>query len=295
MKKFVFPLKRPFLFFLFFLLFSTIVVVPAPRAQEKRGLVLLLMPLDSPSVMYGRFLPFKRYLEGRLGIPVKLKVAKKRSEVIETLEKGQADLAFLCPTLYCLASRRIPIVPLAKLRVNGSSQYRSVLLVRNDSGIKKISDLAGRTFVYGRFYCPGSGLLPDMILRGAGVHESDLMDTVRLGSDESAVLAVMARLFDATGVSEITARPYLGKGLRILGYSRPIPQYLFAARGGMDRNLLRRIKAAMLFVNSLKSRKDVLGGIEPGADGLADAHDRDYDIVRKLIREDPDRPGMFRP
>ncbi len=283
----------------FFLLSVILVLVLAPPAAAKRKVTLLLMPLDSPSVMYARFLPFKRYLESRLGIPVELKVAKKRSEIIEALKKGDADLAFLCPSLYCEASKQMPpskpLVPLAKLRVNGSSVYRSVLLVRDDSGIKKVSDLSGRTFVYGRYYCPGSGLLPDFILRKAGIRQGDFMDVVRLGSDRSAVLAVLARLFDATGVSEETAKPYLGKGLRIIGYSRPIPQYLFAARGDLDPRLLRKIEKTMLLVNSLKKPGDVLGGMEPGTDGLSKARDRDYDVVRALLRRERDSKGVSNP
>ncbi len=279
----------------FFLLSAMFVLVAAPPAFAKRKLTLLLMPLDSPSVMYGRFLPFKRYLETRLGIPVELRVAKKRSEIITSLEKGEADLAFLCPSLYCQASKLMPIVPLAKLRVNGSSVYRSVILVRNDSGIKKVSDLFGRTFVYGRYYCPGSGLLPDFILRKSGISKGDFMDVVRLGSDESAVLAVMARLFDATGVSEETAKPYLDKGLRVIGVSLPIPQYLFAARGGLDGRLLREVEKAMLLVNSLKNPEDVLGGIEPGADGLSRVRDKDYDLVRALLKKDREGKGMSNP
>ena len=279
----------------FFLLSVIVVLALAPPAVAKPKLTLLLMPLDSPSVMYGRFLPFKRYLENRLGIPVELKVAKKRSDIIEGLKKGEADLAFLCPSLYCEASKKMPLVPLAKLSVNGSAVYRSVLLVRDDSGIKKVSDLSGRTFVYGRYYCPGSGLLPDFILRKAGIRQSDFMDVVRLGSDKSAVLAVLARLFDATGVSEETAKPYLDKGLRIIGYSRPIPQYLFAARGGLDPRLLRKVEKAMLLVNSLKKPGDVLGGIEPGTDGLAKARDRDYDVVRSLLRKERDNKGVSNP
>lgn len=269
-----------------FLFSAILVLMSSPPALAKRKLTLMLMPLDSPSAMYLKFLPFKRYLENRLGVPVALKVAKKRNEIITGLKKGEADLAFLCPTLYCQATKVMPVVPLAKLRVNGKSEFRSVILVRGDSGIRKVSDLAGRTFVYGRYYCPGSGLLPDMILRKAGIGSGDFMDVVRLGSDESAVLAVMARQFDATGVSETTAKPYLEKGLRVLGYSCSIPQYLFAARGGLDRRLLQRIEEAMLSVNGLRHPERVLGAIDEGADGLSPARDKDYDIVRRLLRKD---------
>ncbi|MEJ2683181.1 MAG: PhnD/SsuA/transferrin family substrate-binding protein [Candidatus Sulfobium sp.] len=265
-----------------------------PPAFAGHKLTLVLIPLQSPSVMYANFLPLKRYLEGRLGQPVELKVANKRSEVIGSLERGEADIAFMCPTLYCTASKLMRIAPLARLRVNGSAEYRSVLLVRSDSDIKKTADLVDRTFVYGRYYCPGSGLLPEVLLQKVGIDDGDFMETVKLGSDESAILAVMARLFDATGVSEMAARPYLNKGLRILSYSYPIPQYLFAARAALGKPLLEKIRKAMLSVNS-HNPKEVLGGIEPGADGLVGAEDGDYDIVRILMKSVLGDEEMMKP
>jgi ABC-type phosphate/phosphonate transport system substrate-binding protein len=103
----------------------------------------------------------------------------------------------------------------------------------------------------------------------------------------------MARLFDATGVSEVAARPYLSKGLRIIGYSRPIPQYLFAARGGLQKGLLLKLEKAMLLVNRLKDPGSVVGSIEPGADGLSKARDRDYDIVRALVKKERAGKGLL--
>ncbi|MDA8168900.1 MAG: PhnD/SsuA/transferrin family substrate-binding protein [Nitrospiraceae bacterium] len=263
------------------------------QAAAKQKLTLMLIPLQSPSVMYGNFLPLKRYLEARLGGQVEIKVAKTRGEIIDSLRKGEADLAFMCPTLYCEAGRRVKIVPLAKLRVNGSSEYRSVLLVRSDSDIRRAADLVGRTFVYGRYYCPESGLLPKVVLQKVGIDDGDFMETVKLGSDESAILAVMAKLFDATGVSEMAARPYLGKGVRILSYSYPIPQYLFAARASLGKETLDRVRKAMLSVNSSRP-EEVLGSIEPGADGLTRAGDRDYDIVRILMKSVLGEKGLLK-
>jgi phosphonate transport system substrate-binding protein len=278
----------------FFLPFLLLLSFCPPVAAKKHKLTLMLIPLQSPSVMYGNFLPFKRYLEEQLGEPVDLKVANKRSDVIGSLQRGEADMAFMCPTLYCSASRLIPLEPLAKLRVNGSAEYRSVLLVRKDSDIKKTADLADRTFVYGRYYCPGSGLLPESLLQKVGIDDDDFMETVKLGSDESAILAVMARLFDATGVSEMAAKPYLDKGMRILSYSYPIPQYLFAARAGLGKPLLKKIREAMVSVNSHDPKK-VLGSIEPGADGLVEAGDGDYDIVRILMKSVLGDKDMMKP
>ncbi len=244
----------------------------------------MIIPLDAPSVMYKRFLPLKNYLQQKLDINIEMRIAPKSSMVLKALKDGTADIAYLCPTLYVEAKDTIPIEPLVKLSVNGSSYYRSVILVREDSKLKKTIDLSDGSFVYGRYACPGSGLLPEIMLKHVGITEENLIDMVKLGSDQSALTAVLARMFDATAVAEMMATPYLGKGLRALRYSYSIPQYLFVARKGIGTKWIGIIRRAMLSVNQSPERDKILKSIDKGVDGFDPAFDHDYDIVRVLMK-----------
>jgi phosphonate transport system substrate-binding protein len=261
--------------------------LPETWAEEEPArevLRMMLIPLESPSEMYRKFLPVKRYLQDRLNRGISLKVARNSSDILTLFKKDKIDVAFVCPTLYCEIAAETGIEPLVKLQINGSDEYRSVLVVRDDADIRKISDLYDTTMVYGRYRCPGSGLLPDIMLGRIGMERDDFFDIVRLGSDESAMLAVMARMFDVTGVPEMSVRQYLGRGLRILRYSYPIPQYLFVARKGLGDGLIADLRKALLDVNVLPGKEAVLGRIEEGISGFTEAKDSDYDIVRLLMR-----------
>jgi len=264
-------------------------------ARAKEEITMALIPLQSPSAMYKRFLPLKRYLEEKLNVKIRIKVARKSKEIITSLKDGSADIAFLCPTLYTVAYKEASVQPVVKLRVNGKSEYRSALLVRDDSSVKKTADLLDGSFVYGRYACPGSGLLPEIMLKRIGLTEETLFDVAKLGSDESAITAVLARMFDATGVPEMVARPYLGKGLRILRYSYSIPQYLFVARTSLGTEFIDEIKQAMLSINKIKNRRAIVGSIESGVDGFDEATDSDYDIVRILMNNISDRKDLIIP
>lgn len=237
--------------------------------------------------MYKNFLPLKRYLEDKLNISIKIRVPRETTDVIKHIEKGDVDVVFLCPTIYCEAYNKVPIVPLVKLSINGTTEERSVLVVRDDSPIKKTADLLDKTFAYGRYKCPGSGLLPRIMLQRVGISDKDFLEVVRLGSDESSLTTVMARMFDATGVSEMVAKPYLNSGLRVLRYSYSIPQYLFVARSALGKDFIQNLKKAMLSVNNLKNKGDILGSIGAGVDGFSEANDSDYDIVRVLMNNVP--------
>ncbi len=254
------------------------------NALAKTTLNLMIIPLDSPSVMYKRFLPLKNYLQKKLDINIEMRIAPKSSMVIKALKDGSTDIAYLCPTLYVEAKDSTPIEPLVKLSVNGSSYYRSVILVRDDSKIKKTIDLSDGSFVYGRYACPGSGLLPEIMLKHVGITDENMIDMVKLGSDQSAVTAVLARMFDATAVSEMMATPYLGKGLRALRYSYSIPQYLFVARSSLGSKWIGIIKRALLSVNQAPGKDTILTSIGKGVDGFDSAYDHDYDIVRVLMK-----------
>ncbi len=263
--------------------FGFLLAVNPVAADSLPPLRMIVIPMKPPSQMYRDFLPLKRYMERKLSRPIELSVARKNSNVKKLFRKKEIDIAFVCPTLYCELSRTVSVVPLVKLRIHGSDQYRSVLVVRRDSPIRRTADLFDRTLVYGRYNCPGSGLLPRIMMKRVGLSEDDFLEVVNLGNDESALLAVMGRMFDVTGVPEMAARSLPDKGLRILRYSDPIPQYLFVARRGVGEKLIRRFKEAMLNLNNTPDKEAVIGGIDKGVDGFSDARDSDYDIVRVLI------------
>jgi len=241
---------------------------------------MVVIQMKSPSKMYRGFVPLKRYMEARLNRSIELSVAHRSSDMAKLLEKEEVDVVFICPTRYCQLTQRVSLVPLARLRVHGSDEYRSVLVVRNDSPIRRTADLMDKEMVFGRYNCPGSGLLPRIMLGRVGLTESDFLQAVHLGNDESARLAVMARMFDVTGIPEMEGRLLDEMGLRVLRRSYPIPQYLFAARSGLGEALVRRLGEVLLSVNQAPERLDVLGPIDDGVDGLVPAADRDYDIVR---------------
>ncbi len=249
-------------------------------AAEQGPLRMIVIQMKSPSKMYRSFVPLKRYLEARLHRGIELSVAHRSSDMAKLLMKEAIDIVFMCPTRYCQLTQRVSLVPLARLRIHGSDEYRSVLVVRKDSPIQRTADLMDKEMVYGRYNCPGSGLLPRVMLGRVGLTESDFLQVVHLGNDESARLAVMARMFDVTGIPEMEARRLDEMGLRVLRQSHAIPQYLFAARSGLGEKMIHRLKEVLLSINEAPERQEVLGRIEEGVDGLVAARDSDYDIVR---------------
>ena len=88
----------------------------------------------------------------------------------------------------------------------GSATYNGQILVRADSGLSDLSDLAGKTFCRPDPLSTSGWVIPSIMLRGAGVDpDTDLAEVVDAGSHD----AVAAGVFDGTcdaGATYVDAR-----------------------------------------------------------------------------------------
>ncbi|RMH93082.1 MAG: phosphate/phosphite/phosphonate ABC transporter substrate-binding protein, partial [Calditrichaeota bacterium] len=246
-------------------------------------LQVLLLPIESPRTLYGRFLPLKRYLEHSTGAALKLSIPRSMEEISRKFEQGQVDVAFLCPVLYCRLRARFPVEPLVTLRREGETTTTSVVVVREDSPMQVLADLKEHTFAYGKYQCAASGLVPRVMLQSAGFLPGDFLEVARLGSDESALYAVLARLYDATAVSRRAARAYLSRGLRMIRESFPIPNNLIAVHAHLAPEMRLRLRQAFLELDTLRHR-DILKPLGESIDGFVAVQDSDYHTVRLLLR-----------
>lgn len=254
----------------------------ATRDADPSSLVLVIPPVEDISRMYEQFLPLKTYLERRLGRTISLRIARTHQEAVESIGNGQAHLAYFDPSAYCEAKHRYGSKPLAKAIVGGSSAYRSVIVARTDSAIAKIVDGRGKRLALGNARSSSSSLIPAVMFKEVGIGLGDFSSVDHLEQEDRVALSVLTRRHDLGGLSERVARKYLSDGLRIIKISEAIPQYSVCACACLSPALRREIRDALLSVGSSDDagRSGALRGIE----GFAEARDRDFDVVRVMIR-----------
>jgi phosphonate transport system substrate-binding protein len=83
-------------------------------------------------------------------------------------------------------------------------------------------------------------------------------------------------------MSERVARKYLGDGLSIINVSEPIPQYTLAASRELPAALQKSIRSALLSVG--KDSDPALIAAMKDIDGFAPVEDREFDVVRVMIK-----------
>ena len=100
------------------------------------GLHLVLTPSQKPTDLLATGDEFAKVLTKLSGIPVRVTVASDYAAVIEALRNHTADLAFVHPVGYVLASREAKATIVVRNLWHGKSSFTSRIYVRKESGIK---------------------------------------------------------------------------------------------------------------------------------------------------------------
>jgi phosphate/phosphite/phosphonate ABC transporter binding protein len=245
-------------------------------------LVFVLPPVEDISIMYEKFFPLKEYLEQAISRQIVLKIARDYQEAIEDIGTGHAQLAYLDPAAYCEARHLYGVIPLVKTVRNGSSTYRSVLVTRKDSGISKIIEARGKRLALGNASSSSSSLIPAVMFKEVGIGLKDFSSVDYLEQEDRIALSVLARRHDIGGLSERVARKYIGDGLKIIDESEAIPQYTLCASSKLSSALRSKIRRALISIDKKANPAHILKMKD--IDGFTPAEDRDFDVVRVMIK-----------
>jgi phosphate/phosphite/phosphonate ABC transporter binding protein len=253
-----------------------------PLNNDSSPLVFVLPPVENVRIMYEKFLPLRNYLEKAISRKITLKIALNYQDAIEEIGSGRAHLAYLDPAAYCEVRHQHRIIPIVKTVWNGSSTYRSVIVTRKDSGINKIIEAKGKRFALGNTSSSSSYIIPAVMFKEVGISLADFASVDYLEQEDRIALSVLARHHDIGGLSERVAQKYLGDGLRIINVSEAIPQYTLCSLTSLPAGLRDRIRKSLLALE--KTGTLALAGAMNEIDGFAPAEDRDFDVVRVMIK-----------
>ncbi|KPJ96857.1 MAG: phosphonate ABC transporter substrate-binding protein [Gammaproteobacteria bacterium SG8_15] len=237
--------------------------------------------MDIPAVMHKRLTPLTRYLSHELGRPVSLKLSPNMGVAIDEAAKSNVDLAYLTPVAYLKAHDKGGAELVAKTVTKGKASFKLMIVVRENSPIKTIDDLQGKSFAFG----DERALLQRAAVVGAGLKLEQLADYKFLGHYDNIARAVMSKDFDAGILKDTMAYKWEGKGLRILYASPDLPPYNIVVSKKVDPKLLGKIRQAFLKLDRKNPEHlKVIKALDKKYDGFAPTSDAEYDVVRQLIK-----------
>ena len=273
-------------------LWALALVLGSPRAgTAAEGLHLVLTPSQKPTDLLATGEEFGKVLGGLVGMPVRVTVASDYAAVIEALRNRTADLAFVHPGGYVLASREAKAMIVARNLWHGKSSFTSRIYVRKNSGVAALEDLRGKTIA---FIDPASSsgyIYPMVLLIERGLVKNRdpktfFREVVFAGSHDAGMRALLNGHVDALASFDMAREQYLTdpaerERIVYIAETPSIPEAGIAARGGLDPAVFARVRAALLQIRApahaalLKRLYEI--------DGFAPADDRDYDPVRAAI------------
>lgn len=235
--------------------------------------------MDTPAVMHHRLTPLTEYLSHELGRPVVLSLSVDMKEAINAVVMGDVDLAYLTPVAYLRAHALGNSQLVVKTLTQGKGSFQLMIVVRQDSPIQRVDQLAGKSFAFG----DPAALLQRAVVVGAGMPLEKMGKQVFIGHYDNIARAVARGFYDAGILKDGTALKWQGQGLRILYASPQLPPYNITASSKVDKALLEKMRMAFLKldVNNPEHRA-VINALESEYDGFVATSDAEYDIVRKL-------------
>lgn len=239
-----------------------------------------IAPLEDPVKMNKSFAPLCRFVRAALGRPLHVRLGHDYDEAIRDVGEGRALLSYLTPSTYVEAHEKYGVEPLVVPLAKGEPFYRSAIVVRDDSGIAGVAQLAGKRFAFGDPKSTGSKAMPEAMLKDADVDLSRLAGHGFVGNHDNVANAVLTKQYDAGGLMLSVAERYADQGLRILAVSDPIPQFPLCASPRLSKHDRARLIEALIGIDD----PQVLEALGGGVTGFAPIRDGDYDSVRAMLR-----------
>lgn len=237
--------------------------------------------MNVPAEMHRRLTPLTRYLSDTLGRPVTLKLAPNMPTAIKDISEGAVELTYLTPVAYVEAHAKGGAKLVVKTLTQGEGSFQLMIVVRADSPIRSVADLAGKSFAFG----DKAALLQRAVVVGAGMPIEQLGQHEFIGHYDNIAQGVATGDFDAGILKDTVARKWETKGLRIIHASAALPPYNIAAGKQVDEATLAKVRDAFLALDLNKpAHADVIKALDAQYSGFAPTSDEEYAVVRELIK-----------
>lgn len=210
-----------------------------------------------------RYQPLADYLSTKIGRPVEFHPFSSEPEIQGKLGSGDIDASIRGSAGGARAIRDLGAVPVARPEKGGVSGYRGCIIVRKDSGVKKLEDLKGKRFDYVEKGTSAGYLYPRALLVGKKLDPDAFFGAVAFaGKHDIATMKVLNGESDGASVKDQDLEKLSRSDPRVAG------EILVLQKSGFypDGTLLFRKGTAAATVEAVEK---ALHGIEKDPEGKA--------------------------
>jgi phosphonate transport system substrate-binding protein len=268
-----------------FVIISSCLPFAVVGAADKDQLTICIHPYSPSTVLYQAFTPLAEYLSEKIGQPLTVHIATDYDSHIETIGTNKFGIGYMGPASYVklvdkYGKKRI----LGRQAIEGKPVFEGKIIIRQDSRITGVADLAGKRFAFGDPNSTMSHLVPRYMLLEAGIGVQDLAEYKFLGNHTNVALGVLSGDFDAGGVKEAVFFKYEARGLKAIANSPSLSEHLFVASDRLPESTFRQLRSALLEAHQSKKGVRAIRAIKSNISAFVPAQDSDYDNLRVILK-----------
>ena len=158
-------------------------------ADEPREYIVGIHPLHNPKRLVEVYGPVVDYLN--ISVPqvrFRLEASRNYEEFEKKLYSGHFDFAMPNP-YQTVRSLKYGYRVFGKM--GNDEMFRGIILVRKDSGIRKVTDLKGKKVAYPALTALAATMMPQYYLHTHGINVNRDIENLYVGSQESSIMNVL--------------------------------------------------------------------------------------------------------
>jgi phosphonate transport system substrate-binding protein len=287
------------MFKLLVLLFTilSLQVTPISAEVERKPVNIAVLPCTDIVMTFKKFHPLVTYLTQKTGLPIRLVVPEDLTKFGASINNGEIDFALQDPHTFLKLSDLFDKDSLLRaLNLEGGTTQSGVIIVRKDSGIQKVTDLKGKTVMFGPKFSASKWLAGRLLLEENGINiEKDLKAYLNGGCCEDIAFNVFLKAVDAGVVCDHFAGEHEDKQkelgldvsqIMVIAKTKDVPMKVFGARKGVDKDNILKMKQALL--NLDRHNPDDMKLLYPAElGGFQEYSDTDFGLIKKMMSSQP--------
>jgi phosphonate transport system substrate-binding protein len=263
----------------------TLSLATAVSAVAQDKIRFAVTDVDGMEALQREYTPFKDAFEKASGLKMDFFPVSGRTAAVEAMNADQVDFVLTGPAEYVVFNARLKAQPVV---VWTRPNYKSSIVVLDESPVKSLADLKGRKISFGEIGSTSQHLGPATILADGGLAYGKDYEAVFLKLNVAAE-ALLKNDIGAIGMNqthlERVRKAFPDKKFRSLGDGIELPNDLIVVSEKVKPEIVAKVRRAftdqsaeiMAAVVSTKENKKFEGG-----KFLPAVADKDYDIVRKM-------------
>ena len=211
------------------------------------------IPDENPNELLRIYTPFAEYLAKELKLKVQFTPVVDYAATVAGLAARKLDLVWYGGFTSVQAVKRTNGTAKRLVLREEDAEFKSVFIAKPGSGINSLADLKGKTFAFGSISSTSGSLMPRFFLLKAGLNpERDFKQVAYSGAHDATALWVESGKVDAGALNFLvwdklvqTKKADLSK-VNVFWTTPPYVDYVWTARGDLDKGLQEKITAAFL-------------------------------------------------